>query len=90
MRSRQWLKWQANTTPIKNVTINGLKRPCTRQISTDSVQSEPATQPIPDLRLEAKMTAEVSLPVFLICFSIIAVTSSCSSDLSNDCGMWIT
>lgn len=64
MRSRQWLKWQANTTPIKNVTINGLKRPCTRQISTDSVQSEPATQPIPDLRLEAKMTAEENSRMF--------------------------
>ncbi|KAJ9673640.1 hypothetical protein PVL29_023286 [Vitis rotundifolia] len=64
MRSSQWLKWQANTTPIKNVTINGLKRPCTRQISTDSVQSEPATQPIPDLRLEAKMTAEENSRMF--------------------------
>ena len=72
---RRLNKRQVKTTPNKNITTNGLKRPCTGQISTDSLQSEPATHPIPDLRLEAKMTAEVSVPVLFLCFSVITVAS---------------
>lgn len=82
-RSPRRLKIErVNTTPIKNVTTNDLKR----RMPTGQVPNEPATLSTPDLRLEAKMIAEVSLPHIVMCFSIIAVPSVRSWDLSHALG----
>ncbi|XP_057974939.1 uncharacterized protein LOC131162458 isoform X2 [Malania oleifera] len=65
VRSPQRLKKrQVKTTPTKNLTTSGLKGASLRHLSTNPLLNEHGSHSIPDLRLEAKMTAEENSRMF--------------------------
>ncbi|KAJ7959130.1 ATPase family AAA domain-containing protein 5 [Quillaja saponaria] len=53
-----------NSTPKKNVRGNGLQGACSGQISPDSIKIGDASPPVPDLRLEARLSAEENSRMF--------------------------
>ena len=54
-----------NSTPKKNSSANGSKGSTSRQVLPDSDQVDTHT-PVPDLRLEAKISAEVGVIVLAL------------------------
>ncbi|CAK9154618.1 unnamed protein product [Ilex paraguariensis] len=58
-------KRRMNSTPKKKVMDSGLEEACSGPISINAVQSVHSSQLIPDLRLEAKMTAEENSRIFV-------------------------
>ncbi|KAK3036787.1 hypothetical protein RJ639_030817 [Escallonia herrerae] len=57
-------KGRLNTTPRKNAMNCSRNESCSEQLSANSTHSEYTPQPLPNLRLEAKMTAEENSRLF--------------------------
>ncbi|XAR55573.1 hypothetical protein NMG60_11035684 [Bertholletia excelsa] len=52
------IKRRVQTTPKKDIGNGGFKKACSEQLLDSPIHSESLSRPIPDLRLEAKLTAE--------------------------------
>lgn len=62
------VKRRKNCTPKKKLSFSGLNDGCSGQIN-NSIHGEHASQLVPDLRLEAKLQAEVcQILLFLLTF----------------------
>ena len=79
-------KRPVSTTPKKTKTTPRKTKTTPKKTMTDSIECEDASPPVPDLRLEAKMSAQVSrgaqfrvfiMIVFSSVYSIVGLGSYC-------------